>query len=480
MSGVEGGGLAALLGVLYFGAAVAASVHTILFKQDSRGAVAWVGVIWLVPLVGPLLYLIFGINRIRRRATELRGDLPRVYQQPSLRVHEPTRAEPLLPEYLQPLARLSDAVSDQPLLAGNRIRPLLNGDAAYPRMLEAIEQARHTITLSTYIFSNDAVGRDFIRALGRAVERGVAVRVLVDAVGLRYSFPSIIRQLRLKRVPYARFMPTRTPLGMPFLNLRNHRKTLVVDGALGFTGGMNIAAGNCVATAPRHPIRDIHFQVEGPVVSELQAVFAQDWHFACREWLEGPLWFPEPLTAGESLARVVVDGPDESFDTLRQLFAGALSVARSHVRIVTPYFLPDLTLQDALKTAALRGVRVDVVLPQRNNLPVVDWACRGQLESLLRWGVHVWFSPREFDHSKLFTLDGHWSMVGSANWDPRSLSLNFECNLECYDVPLTRQLEALIDERLAEAREHTLACQRGAALPAKLRNGMARLLSPYL
>lgn len=480
MSGAEGGVLAALFGVLYFLAAVAASVHTILYKQDSRAAVAWVGVIWLVPLVGPLLYLIFGINRIRRRATELRGDQPRVHQQPSLLEYEPCRAEPLLPDYLQPLARLADEVSDQPLLAGNRLSPLLNGDATYPRMLESIEQARHTITLSTYLFNNDAVGRDFVRALGRAVDRGVAVRVLVDAVGLRYSFPSIIRQLRRKRVPYARFMPTRIPLGMHFLNLRNHRKLLVVDGERAFTGGMNIAAGNCVATAPRHPIRDIHFMVEGPVVAELQAVFAQDWHFACREWLEGPAWFPEPRPAGDSLARVVLDGPDESFDTLRQLFAGALSVAREHVRIVTPYFLPDPTLQDALTTAALRGVRVDVVLPQRNNLPVVDWACRGQLESLLHWGVRIWFSPREFDHSKLFTLDGRWSTIGSANWDPRSLSLNFECNLECYDATLTRQLERLIDQRLAGSREHTLASQRNAPLPIKLRNGMARLFSPYL
>ena len=480
MSGAEGGILAALLGALYFIAAVAASLHTILYKQDSRAAVAWVGVIWLVPLVGPLLYLIFGINRIRRRATELRGDLPRVHQQPSLHRHEPTRAEPLLPDYLQPLARLGDAVSDQPLLAGNRLVPLLNGDAAYPRMLEAIEKARQTITLSTYIFNNDASGRDFIRALTRAVDRGVAVRVLVDAVGLRYSFPSIIRQLRRNRVPYARFMPARPPLGMPFLNLRNHRKTLVVDGQLGFTGGMNIAAGNCVATAPKHPIRDIHFMVEGPVVAELQAVFAQDWHFACREWLEGPAWFPGPSVAGGSLARVVVDGPDEFFDTLRQLFAGALSVARRHVRIVTPYFLPDLTLQDALKTAALRGVRVDVVLPRRNNLPLVDWACRGQLESLLRWGVRVWFSEQEFDHSKLFTMDGRWSMIGSANWDPRSLSLNFECNLECYDPELTRQLEAIIDQRLADASEYTLERHCSASLPAKLRNGLARLFSPYL
>ncbi len=480
MDGAEGGVLAALFGALYIAAAVAASVHTILYKQDSRAAVAWVGVIWLVPLVGPLLYLVFGINRIRRRATELRRDMPRVSQGHAVRVYEPAELEGAVVNDLLPLARLANAVSRQPLLSGNRIIPLVNGDEAYPRMLEAITHAAHSITLSTYIFNNDSVGRDFARALGQAVSRGVAVRVLVDAVGLRYSFPSIVGELKRQRVPFARFMPPRAPLAMPFMNLRNHRKLLVVDGLLGFTGGMNISAGHCVETAPRHPIRDIHFSVEGPTVAEMQTLFAEDWNLASRERLSGSLWFPDPYAPGPTLARVVADGPDENFDTLRQLLVGALSVARHHVRIVTPYFLPDVTLQDALRTAALRGATVDVLLPLKNNLPVVDWACRAQLESLLRWGVRVWYSPGPFDHSKLFTVDGSWSLVGSANWDPRSLLLNFECNLECYDQSFCQRLEFLIDQRLAQAERLSLDDLTTAAWPVRMRNGMARLLSPYL
>ncbi|XOZ32730.1 cardiolipin synthase [Halomonadaceae bacterium KBTZ08] len=480
MAEADSGILAALFAVFYVSLAVAASGHAILNKEDSRAAVAWVGVIWLAPLMGSLLYLMFGINRIRRRAAELRGEMPRVDQGSAVRAYASEDMGGEWSRELQSLARLADRVSRQPLLTGNRLTALSNGDEAFPRMLEAIASARQSITLSTYIFSNDAVGRDFARGLGQAVRRGVSVRVLVDAVGLRYSIPSIIRHLRREGVPYARFMPTRTPLAMPFMNLRNHRKMLVVDGVLGFSGGMNIAAGNCLESRPRHPIRDLHFAIEGPVVAELQTVFAEDWAFACRERLSGDLWFPTPYAPGDTLSRVIPDGPDENLDTLRQIMVGALSVARRHVRIMTPYFLPDATVQDALKTAALRGVTVDVVLPRHNNLPMVDWACRAQLEGLLQWGVRVWYSPGEFDHSKLFTVDGSWCMIGSANWDPRSLRLNFECNLECYDPCLTRSLEQLLDRVRARADRLELAQLRNAWLAVRLRNGIARLMSPYL
>ncbi|TVP60070.1 MAG: cardiolipin synthase [Halomonadaceae bacterium] len=465
---------------MHFLAAMGTSGHAILSKRDSRAAVAWVGVIWLVPFAGPILYLLLGINRIRRRAVELRRGKPRVSGGEALAGFAPLPEERNIPPSMGALARLVDHVTSQSLLEGNRIRPLKNGDQAYPAMLEAIHGARQSITLSTYLFANDATGRDFVRALGDAVRRGVAVRVLVDAVGMRYSWPTIARHLRRERVPFARFLPTRTPLAMPFMNLRNHRKLLVVDGLIGFTGGMNIAQGNRLLQRPRKPIRDLHFALEGPVVYQLQGVFAEDWAFTTRETLRGPIWFPKPYAPGTSLARVVVDGPDERYDTLRQILVGALSVARKRVAIMTPYFLPDATLQDALQTAALRGVRVDVLLPGRNNLLIVDWAARPQLEELLRWGVRVWFSKGDFDHAKIMTVDGRWSLLGSANWDPRSLLLNFECNVECHDSRFARELDDWFDTRLVDSREVTLEQLQRQWLPTKLRNGIARLLSPYL
>jgi cardiolipin synthase len=471
---------ALLAAVLGFVLATVLSGHAILNKQDTRATVAWVGVIWFAPIVGSLLYLLLGINRIHRRASQKRSGMVRRQGESDLVAFTPDALEQFVPDDMKPLSRLSSRVSRQPLLAGNRVEPLADGESFYPRMLAAIRGAQRSIGLSTYIFNRDPTGLEFADALAAAVKRGVEVRVLVDSVGLRYSMPSIERVLRRARVPMAQFMPTRMPWALPFMNLRNHRKILVVDGRSGFVGGANIAEGHRLDRQPSHPVRDLHFEVEGPVVTELQAVFAEDWAFARGEVLDGDCWFPPPETPGAVLARVIADGPDERFDTLRQIISGALSLARRRIRIITPYFLPDATLQDALATAALRGVEVDIILPQSNNLPLVDWASRAQLENLLRWGCRIGFAGGPFDHSKLFTVDGHWSLVGSANWDPRSLSLNFECNLECYDEWLAGELDRFFEARLAESRAFTLEDLAARPLPRRLRDGIARLFSPYL
>lgn len=477
---VDSNWLTALIAGLTFLAAVLTSLHAILHKIDTRAAVAWVGLVWLVPVIGPILYLMLGINRIHRRASELRNGSPRFSGDADLDKFSPEALSQPVPSLLGSLCRLSNTVSRQPLLGGNLVRPLFNGDQAYPSMLEAIGDARTSVSLSTYIFNNDEVGREFAEALGAAVARGVQVRVLIDAVGLRYSLPSIERVLRRRKVPVALFMPTRMPRAMPFINLRSHRKILVIDGERAIAGGMNIAINNKLRTNPKHPVQDLTFEWVGPIVSELQATFAEDWAFARHEHLAGSLWFPRPKSVGSTLARVVVDGPDERHQPLRQLLIGALTVARERICIMTPYFLPDATLQDTLATAAMRGVRVEVLLPGKNNLALVDWASRAQMDRLLRWGVHIYYSPPPFDHSKLFTVDGSWCMVGSANWDPRSLLLNFECNVECYDAEFTSRLLAHFEQVLERSRPLSLIELKSQPWLIQLRNGIARLLTPYL
>ena len=459
------------------------SGHALLYKRDSRAAVLWVGFIWLVPLVGALLYFLLGINRIRRRAAELRGTMKRFQAEPSASPGPAATIHESLPDearHFGALARLVEKVVSRPLVPGNRIEPLINGDAAYPAMLEAIASARQTVTLGTYIFDNDAVGRAFAQALGGAVRRGVAVRVLIDATGTRYSWPPILGALRKEQVRYARFLPTFPLWRLMSMNLRNHRKILVVDGQVGFTGGMNIRAGHRLADQPRRPVQDLHFRVEGPVVAQLQEVFANDWQFTTGESLHGEPWFPTLESKGTVLSRAIVDGPDEDFEKLRWTLLGALSCAQSCVRIMTPYFLPDQAVISALDLAALRGVEVDILLPQKSNLPVVQWASRAQWWQVLRRGCRIWLTPPPFDHSKLMLVDGHWALVGSANWDPRSLRLNFEFNLECYDWELALQLDALFQSRLKQARPVTLEEVDGRSLPAKLRDGAARLLAPFM
>jgi cardiolipin synthase len=264
------------------------------------------------------------------------------------------------------------------------------------------------------------------------------------------------------------------------INLRNHRKALIVDGLVAFTGGMNIRHGNVLADQPKSPVQDLHFRVTGPVVTELQEAFANDWMFTTEETLDGNRWFPETPEAGDVIARVIPDGPDADFENARWTLLAALAEAQVSVKIVTPYFLPDHALISALNLAALRGVRVDIILPAKNNLPPVHWASRSLWWQVLERGGHIWLTPPPFDHSKLMVVDGHWVLLGSANWDARSLRLNFELNVECYSRAFAQAMEALIAKKLAAAHEVTMAEADARTMPGKLRDAIARLFSPYL
>lgn len=467
------------LGALVTAAALGASAHAIIHKRDSRAAIAWVGLIWLAPLAGALAYYLLGINRIQRRGRVLGASLEEAGVHP---VTAGARIEALAHEHpnFPALMRLVGELSRLPLATGNRITPLVNGDAAYPEMLAAIDSARESIALCSYIFDNDRAGSAFADALVRAQARGVQVRVLIDGVGASYSHPTMVRELEARGLNVATFLPTRTPRMFHYANLRNHRKILVVDGRIGFTGGMNIRAGHWLSLSPGHPVQDIHFRVEGPVVAHLQEVFATDWAFTTGERLTDACWFPALAPVGAVPARGVPDGPDEDFESLRLVILGAIAAARDSIHIATPYFLPDSAIITALNVAAMRGVAVRILLPGQNNIVLVQWAAMAQVGQLLERGCRIWLAPPPFDHSKIFVVDGSWALVGSTNWDPRSLRLNFEFNLECYDDELAGGLARRVEERLRAAHELTLAELDARPLWVKLRDGAARLFSPYL
>ncbi len=477
-----------IVSVLATLSAVLTTVHIVLHKQETRSAIGWIGLSWLVPLVGSALYLLLGVNRIQRRAESLRADLQRYEvsrDQPGRGVqvvggegieeHLPATAA-----HLGPLVRVVDRVVHRSLVAGNAIEPLFNGEEAYPAMLEAIEAAQVSISLATYIFDNDKWGRKFADALADAVERGVEVRVLIDAAGLRYSFPSILHRLKRGKVRVARFLPSIWPPHLMSANLRNHRKIMVVDGTLGFTGGMNIRTAHVIAEDSKMPTRDLQFRVRGPVVAQLQEVFVDDWTFATKEKLRGEAWFPELERAGDLYARSIVDAPDENVEKLPWTLLGAISCAQTSIRIVTPYFLPDESIVDALNVAAMRGVSVDIIMPQKNNLPYVQWASFGQLRPLLVHGCNVWLTPPPFEHSKLAVVDRFWTLFGSSNWDPRSHRLNFEFDVECYDADFAGRLDDWAAHKLDDAHRITLEEYDGRGTARKLRDGTFRLFAPYL
>ena len=467
----------AVAAVLTFLLSIIVSAHIVLYKSDSRAAVGWVGMVWLVPVIGAILYVLFGINRIRRRAALSRG-----YQTFETQVaHRPPQVT--LPAQAQPLLQLAgyvDRVAGRSLTMGNSITPLNNGDEAFPAMVEAIDQAEIGVALSTYIFNSGPAGRSFQDALERAVNRGVKVRVLIDAVGARYSWPPIVRALKRRDIPVARFEHTVVPWRMPYINLRNHRKLLIIDGKTGFTGGMNIREGSVLANDHPHPVQDLHFRVEGPVVAHLMEAFSEDWIFTTGQALDGVDWFPRLEPVGQAVARGITDGPDRDIDKAELTLLGALAAARSSVRILTPYFLPDSRLISALNVAAMRGVSVEILLPEKNNLALVQWASTAQLWQVLRRGCRIYYTAPPFDHTKIMLVDDCWTFFGSSNWDPRSLRLNFEFDVECYDANLVAELTQLVEKKLATARPITLENVNGRRLLIKLRDGVARLAAPYL
>ncbi|NBV46367.1 MAG: cardiolipin synthase [Planctomycetia bacterium] len=462
-----------------------ASAHAILTKRDTRSTIGWVGLIWFSPLVGAMAYALLGVNRIRSRAVQLLAGRLVVSHRLAPAVAAPGRLDTVIGpegEGLRPLVGLVGRVTGRPLLDGNRVEPLMGGDEAYPRMLAAIDAATRSIAIASYIFDNDATGREFAAALGRAVDRGVAVRVLVDGIGVRYTRPSILGVLAAERVPAHEFLPAGVPIYLPYANLRNHRKIMVVDGTVGFTGGLNIREGCRLSRQPPHPVRDMHFELRGPVVAQLLEVFVEDWAFATEERLDGMAgWQPDITPAGTILARGIRYGPDDDdLGRIKLVIAGALAAARRSVRVMTPYFLPDDSICRSLDVAALRGVEVDIVLPDENNLTLVQWASTALLWQVLGRGCRVWLSPPPFDHTKLMVVDASWVLFGSGNWDERSMRLNFEFNVEAHDRDLATRLDAHVVGTIARSRRTTLVEVDARSLPVRLRDGIARLFSPYL
>ncbi len=451
--------------------AICVTVHILLRKREVSTAVGWIGLVWFAPVFGAIIFVVLGVNRVRRRARQLRSDGGGTGADTAARV---VAGE-------GPFAQLERSVGHltaRALLAGTKVGCYHNGDAAYPPMLAAIRDARRTIGMSSYIFRDDKWGSRFIEALIEAHNRGVAVRVLIDGIGGNWLVSPTYHRLRRRGVPADRFMHSPLPWRMPFLNLRNHRKILVVDGALGFTGGMNIADENVMATQPKHPVQDMHFRIEGPVVAQLVEAFLENWAFVTDETLGGAGWLPECHTGDGPPARVISAGPDEDIEKVEFAILQAASCAQRSIAVMTPYFLPDQRLITGLALAAMRGVAVDIVVPHQSNHPLVDWAMHPNVGPLLAEGVRIWRCPPPFRHTKLMVVDDEWCLIGSTNWDIRSFRLNFELCVEIYD----RGLAATLNDVMKQSRGAplTLAELNRTPLPIRLRDAAARLLLPYL
>ncbi|MDX1605033.1 MAG: cardiolipin synthase [Candidatus Competibacterales bacterium] len=455
----------------------AVAVHILLNKHDPRAIIGWLAVCLLTPFIGALLYFVFGINRVQTRAQRLAARSPFTTGESPLDLSHEIDGEHA--SELLPLARIAGRITGRPLLAGNRVDCLHDGEQAYPAMLAAMAQARETLFLASYIFDTGATGQRFIAALAAAVRRGVDVRVLIDGVGQLSSRPRASRMLRDCGVPVARFIPPRLVPPQFSINLRNHRKLLVVDGREGYTGGMNISHDHLAAdqTNPKR-ITDLHFRLQGPIVGAMQQTFLEDWGFITED--RTPVSATPAQREGEACCRTIVDGPNEDLDQMIRVLTAVICAARHRIGIMTPYFLPPNGLLTALRAAALRGVEVTVLLPGQPDHAFVQWASTNVIGLLLHDGAQVAYRPPPFAHSKLLLIDDTYVLLGSANLDPRSLRLNFELGVEVFDPGLSGELWCHFEEARARARPLTEADLTGRSLPVRLRDALAWACSPYL
>ncbi len=468
-----------LVGICVLLVAIYSATHALIYKKDSRAAFGWIAVCFFLPLFGPLLYFIFGINRVHKRARALAvpiSDEPPHDQSSAISNELLNR----IPDSLGNLQKISSRITELPLIGGNQVDIFYSGEKTYTEMLKAINEAKEYIFLCVYIFKRDAVGKQFSQALIEAKNRGVDVYVLIDGIGELYSWRKVRRKLTKHGVQVLRFLP---PKLIPFnfsINLRNHRKLLVIDDETGFVGGMNISAEYFQkGDIEKESLKDIHFKITGNLPQQLSNLFKIDWNFTGGKINLNPNQ-ENRNSVKPIICRTIIDGPGESLDHLSIILLSAINSANHGITLMTPYFLPNREIIVALQTAALRGVAVTIILPGKNNLSFVHWASRHMLWELLENGVDIYYQPPPFSHSKLFVIDNQYSLIGSANIDPRSLRLNYEIGVEVYEVDFATKLNSYAQNILKTCRSVTLEEVDSRPLPIKMRDGIAWLFSPYL
>ncbi len=461
--------------------------HTLLTKKRPQAKLAWLGLIALAPLLGAGAYLLFGIDRVGKRATikelrnrAVRGEIEALVTSDSP-WRELPREGPGLPGHLKDFAVLLSNVSRYRAVPGNRVDTIDGGDEWFPRVLGVIESAQKFVVLETFIFDSDAIGEQVLQALRRAARRGVRCSVLYDAVGSPHLDLLAVAEAQGDGVQVSPFASRSLLKGRFQLNLRNHRKILVVDGRVGFTGGMNITARHSDRPGVGVESVDYHFELRGPVVHQLTAAFAEDWYWATGERLVDPLYFPKVDTDGDAICRVLPSGPDGDVGVWHKVLVTAIHNAQRSVRIASPYFIPDEPVMMALVTAALRGVRVDLVIPQKTDHKVVDWAMRSFFGELLAAGVGLYLRDGPMLHAKLLVIDDLWACIGSANVDPRSFALNYELNVGVTGEPAVSGVSGLFDaERDASQRLSAVRWKEERSVIADAWSNLFALFGPLL
>ncbi len=441
---------------------------------------AWIMVVAILPVLGPVAYLLFGEVRLSRADRRHARDVERRLRA----VWNPDDAHAPIPPQVEPAFSMGRATSDFPPVGGNSAVILPEDDSAMDDLIAAIDSARDHVHLLFYIWLPDRTGNRMAEAASAAAARGVRVRVLVDHLGSRQLIRSDLwARMQAAGVVCRIALPIGNPLLETFykrLDLRNHRKIMVVDNRVTWSGSRN-CADMAFAIKPRFaPWIDVLLRVEGPVVRQFQAVFLSDWMIHCDEDLSHLLAEAPPPVAGGFIGQVVASGPDQNLNGMAETLTAMLYSAHDRVTITTPYFLPDSALHEAICATARRGVATTLILPERNDSRIVAAASEGLYQTLLASGVSIQLFQGGLLHAKIITVDGHFAMIGSANLDRRSFDLNYECNLMLHSHEVTALLDARQESYLARARPVTRAEVRAWSALRRIRNNAIALAAPIL
>lgn len=475
-----------LLTLFDYGLAAVVIATILRRRKEPAAMMAWILVILLLPFLGIILYFAIGDPRISRQIRKRRasrGDLSRklVQSDRATALHAFSAADAASGSPLEDVVSIATRLGGHPPTRGNDVTAYFEADATYLALRLAIEAARSHVNMQYYIFQPDDTGRLFRDLLIRKAREGVRCRLLLDGVGSWSLSDDFLQPLEAAGVETAFFLPVRLQSRRIHLNLRNHRKLVVIDGQAAFTGSQNIGDEYLGRKQKYGPWRDTHLRIDGPAAAQLQEVFLEDWYFATQRDLTGQEARVEAAAGSDGrVVQVVPSGPDRPSHLLHLVLLAAVSAARRSICITTPYFVPDTTMILALQAAAIRGVRVQLLIPSRSDNRVVLWAGRSYYGELLESGVEIYEFERAMLHSKVMVVDEQWAMVGSANMDVRSFRLNFELTTLLYDGGLAQLLYSDFTGLRDRARRIPQNPARAWSLPQSLLVGAARLASPLL
>ncbi|MCL1886350.1 MAG: cardiolipin synthase [Betaproteobacteria bacterium] len=470
-----------ILGIAWGLHIVILSIWIILQKRPPISTLSWIFSLAFLPYLGFVIYHFLGPQKLKRQ--HYRRLLAKTaLQEHSYLLH--LREQALLigmapsPTLMQ-LARLANNTSGFPITTATSMQFLVDGEATYNAIFEAIGNASHHIHLEYYIYEPDHIGTALRDLLIKKALEGVHVRLLVDGMGSSRLKKNFIQPLLAAGGEFAFFHKFHfSQLIKPLLNLRTHRKIVICDGKIGFTGGLNITDEEDERTSD-YAYHDTHIKLIGNAVHPLQLVFLEDWLYATRqpEFFDTNTYFPTQ-PSGNYLIQILVSGPDNEWEVIHRLNLGAIHSARNRVWLTTPYFVPTEAALFALTSAALRGVDVCLLVPRLSDSRLVTAAARSYFDELIRAGVKVWEYAGRMLHSKTLVIDDSFSMIGTANFDARSFRLNFEVCAAIYSPDMNREIASQFELDLLASE--AVPKDRQLSLPAKLVEASARLFSPLL